>query len=82
MIEKRYLSANELLADSFRLGNIILDSISAHIVGIWRGGAGGHRGAGTAGISRRDDRPYRHPHRQLYRHRQAGTRCRSIRWAI
>jgi hypoxanthine phosphoribosyltransferase len=41
MIEKRYLSANELLADSFRLGNIILDSDfrPTHIVGIWRGGA-------------------------------------------
>ena len=41
MTEKRYLSANDLLADSFRLGNIILDSDfrPTHIVGIWRGGA-------------------------------------------
>ena len=41
MIEKRYLSANDLLADSFRLANKILDSDfrPTHIVGIWRGGA-------------------------------------------
>ena len=40
-IEKRYLSADELLADSFRLANIILeaDFRPTHIVGIWRGGA-------------------------------------------
>ncbi len=40
-VEKRYLSANELLADSFRLGNRILDAgyLPTHIVGIWRGGA-------------------------------------------
>jgi hypoxanthine phosphoribosyltransferase len=41
MSEKRYLSANDLLADSFRLANKILDSDfrPTHIVGIWRGGA-------------------------------------------
>jgi hypoxanthine phosphoribosyltransferase len=41
MTDKRYLSANDLLADSFRLGNRILDSDfrPTHIVGIWRGGA-------------------------------------------
>ncbi len=40
-IEKRYLSADELLADSFRLANLILeaDFRPTHIVGIWRGGA-------------------------------------------
>lgn len=38
---KTYISANELLADSFRLGRQILDSGFAptHLVGIWRGGA-------------------------------------------
>jgi hypoxanthine phosphoribosyltransferase len=37
---KLYISANELLADSFRLGLKILDSgyRPTHIVGIWRGG--------------------------------------------
>jgi hypothetical protein len=40
-IEKRFLTANELLADSFRLGNRVLDAgfRPTHIVGIWRGGA-------------------------------------------
>jgi hypoxanthine phosphoribosyltransferase len=39
--EKIYISANELLADSFRLGWQVLDSGFAptHLVGIWRGGA-------------------------------------------
>ena len=41
MTEKRYLSANDLLADSFRLANRILEDgfRPTHIVGIWRGGA-------------------------------------------
>lgn len=40
-IDKRYISANELLADSFRLGLAVLDSgwAPTHLVGIWRGGA-------------------------------------------
>ncbi|BAK65786.1 conserved hypothetical protein [Sphingobium sp. SYK-6] len=40
-VEKRYLTADELLADSFRLANLILDAgfRPTHIVGIWRGGA-------------------------------------------
>lgn len=39
--EKIYISANELLADSLRLGMQVLDSGFAptHLVGIWRGGA-------------------------------------------
>ena len=39
--EKIYVSANDLLADSFRLGRQILDSgfRPTHLVGIWRGGA-------------------------------------------
>lgn len=38
--ERHYISANELLEDSFRLGLKILDSgyRPTHIVGIWRGG--------------------------------------------
>lgn len=38
---KIYIAANELLADSFRLGWQVLDSGFAptHLVGIWRGGA-------------------------------------------
>ncbi len=38
---KVYISANELLADSFRLGWQVIDSGFAptHLVGIWRGGA-------------------------------------------
>lgn len=38
---KRYISANDLLADAFRLGRQVLDSGFAptHLVGIWRGGA-------------------------------------------
>jgi hypoxanthine phosphoribosyltransferase len=38
--ERTYISADELLADSFRLGLQILDSgyRPTHIVGIWRGG--------------------------------------------
>jgi hypoxanthine phosphoribosyltransferase len=38
--ERLYISAQELLADSFRLGLKILDSgyRPTHIVGIWRGG--------------------------------------------
>lgn len=39
--DKIYISANELLADSFRLGWQVIDSGFAptHVVGIWRGGA-------------------------------------------
>ncbi len=41
MTEKVYLTANDLLRDSFRLGMQVLDSGFAptHLVGIWRGGA-------------------------------------------
>ncbi|OYU16088.1 MAG: hypoxanthine phosphoribosyltransferase [Alphaproteobacteria bacterium PA4] len=41
MGDKTYISANDLLADSFRLGWQVLDSGFAptHLVGIWRGGA-------------------------------------------
>lgn len=37
---KIYISANALLEDSFRLGNLVLDSgfRPTHLVGIWRGG--------------------------------------------
>jgi len=40
-MSKTYLSADQLLGDSFRLANLILDSgfRPTHIVGIWRGGA-------------------------------------------
>ena len=40
-LEKRYLTADDLLQDSYRLGNQIIDSPfrPTHIVGIWRGGA-------------------------------------------
>lgn len=40
-IEKTWLTADDLLADSFRLGHQVLASGFAptHIVGIWRGGA-------------------------------------------
>ena len=40
-IEKTWLTADRLLADSFRLANLILESgfRPTHIVGIWRGGA-------------------------------------------
>jgi hypoxanthine phosphoribosyltransferase len=72
MIEKRYLSANDLLADSFRLANKILDRFPPDP---YRGHLA--RGA-PVGIAvqelleyRRDDRPYRGPHGQLYRHRRA-----------
>lgn len=39
--DKIYISANDLLADSFRLGWQVIDSGFAptHLVGIWRGGA-------------------------------------------
>jgi uncharacterized protein len=39
--DKIYISANQLLADSFRLGIAVLDSgfKPTHLVGIWRGGA-------------------------------------------
>ena len=39
--EKIFISANDLLADSFRLGMQVLDSgfKPTHLVGIWRGGA-------------------------------------------
>ena len=39
--EKIYISANELLADSLRLGMQVIDSgfRPTHLVGIWRGGA-------------------------------------------
>ena len=39
--EKLYISANDLLANSFRLGELVLASGFAptHLVGIWRGGA-------------------------------------------
>ena len=40
-IDKVYLMADQLLEDSYRLANLVLDSGFAptHIVGIWRGGA-------------------------------------------
>lgn len=40
-IEKTYLSADDLLADSYRLGMQVLNSgfRPTHLVGIWRGGA-------------------------------------------
>jgi len=39
--DKLYITANDLLADSFRLGWQVIDSGFAptHLVGIWRGGA-------------------------------------------
>lgn len=41
MSEKIWLSADQLLEDSFRLANLVLDSgfRPTHLVGIWRGGA-------------------------------------------
>ncbi len=41
MIEKTYISANQLLDDSFRLAEQVVQSglRPTHIVGIWRGGA-------------------------------------------
>lgn len=41
MSEKTYLTADQLLEDSYRLANLIIDSgfRPSHIVGIWRGGA-------------------------------------------
>ena len=41
MTDKIYLTANDLLADSFRLGAQVLESDfrPTHLVGIWRGGA-------------------------------------------
>ena len=41
MTDKIYLTANDLLADSFRLGVHVLESgfSPTHLVGIWRGGA-------------------------------------------
>lgn len=40
-IPKTWLTADRLLEDSFRLGNLIVESgfVPTHIVGIWRGGA-------------------------------------------
>ena len=40
-IQKTWLTADDLLADSFRLGHQVLASgfVPTHIVGIWRGGA-------------------------------------------
>lgn len=40
MSDRLYLSADELLAESFRLGLMILDSgyRPSHVVGLWRGG--------------------------------------------
>lgn len=40
-MSKTYLSADQLLGDSFRLANLILEAgfRPTHIVGIWRGGA-------------------------------------------
>lgn len=39
--DKLYITADELLADSFRLGGQVLDSgfRPTHLVGVWRGGA-------------------------------------------
>ena len=41
MTSKTWLSADQLLADSYRLANLILDAgfHPTHLVGIWRGGA-------------------------------------------
>lgn len=41
MTAKVFLTADQLLADSFRLGQLVIDSgfEPTHIVGIWRGGA-------------------------------------------
>ena len=41
MVEKTYLTADQLLEDSYRLANRIIDAgfRPTHIVGIWRGGA-------------------------------------------
>jgi len=41
MTAKTWLSADQLLADSYRLANLILDAgfEPTHLVGIWRGGA-------------------------------------------
>ncbi len=40
MVEKRFISSQELLEDSFRLGRLVLDSgfRPDFIVGVWRGG--------------------------------------------
>lgn len=41
MVEKTYITANDLLIDSFRLAQSVLTSgfRPTHIVGVWRGGA-------------------------------------------
>lgn len=41
MSEKIYITANDLLRDSFRLGTQVIASgfVPTHLVGIWRGGA-------------------------------------------
>ncbi|MBL4721827.1 MAG: hypoxanthine phosphoribosyltransferase, partial [Alphaproteobacteria bacterium] len=40
MVEKHFISADELLRDSYRLGHMILESgfKPNYIIGIWRGG--------------------------------------------
>ena len=41
MVEKHFITANELLQDSYQLGHFILDSgfTPNYLVGVWRGGA-------------------------------------------
>ena len=41
MADKLYLTADRLLKDSYRLGNMVIDAgfRPTHLVGIWRGGA-------------------------------------------
>ena len=41
MVEKHFITANELLQDSYHLGHLILDSgfTPNYLVGVWRGGA-------------------------------------------
>ena len=41
MVEKHFITANELLHDSYHLGHLILDSgfTPNYLVGVWRGGA-------------------------------------------
>jgi uncharacterized protein len=41
MVEKHFITANELLQDSYHLGHLVLDSgfTPNYLVGVWRGGA-------------------------------------------
>ena len=87
-IEKHYISAEQLLDDSFRLGVKILESgfpAPLHRWHLARWCAGRHHGAGVAGFFRHPHGPHFHPDVVLYKgidERESHIRVHGLQYVI